>query len=322
MALFQKPFSLELPVRIGVLDVRFFINENLYVKNEECVSVTHNHHDFELRYVASGSCNQTIGTDIYPVLAGELLLVYPLEYHRQTQLSDQAQSTQYNLRFYLEPPTADGADSVRQRAYSSMVNLLRDTRKLRDTELSLLPFFQQLTEEIYQKRTGYITNLKSLCCLIMTEIIRLSGKPHTWIFPAEELKYRGYERTVIDEFFRGQYLTDITIQDLADDMRVSVRQVNRIIHRMFGMSFTQKLTEMRIWEAAHQMMTTHKSLAQISKDCGFPNYNTFFVNFQKIHGMAPTEFRKPSLPPQNSPLLSDLHTEPRETITPQSEETI
>ena len=292
MALFPKPLSLELPVRVGVLDVRFFINENLHVKNEECTSLPHNHHDFELRYVATGSCNQTIGLNDYPVSAGELLLVYPLEYHCQTQLSGQSQSTQYNLRFYIEPPLDEDADSVRQRAYASMVKLLRETRKIQDDERVLLPFFQQLSEEIYQKQIGYISNLKSLCCLIMAQIIRLSGKSHAWIFPAEELKYRGYERSMIDEFFRRRYLSDVQIQNLADDMKVSVRQVNRIMHRMFGMSFTQKLAEMRLWEAAHQIKITTKTMEQISKDCGFPNYNTFFVNFQKIHGMSPTEFRQ------------------------------
>lgn len=292
MALFQKPFSLELPVSIGVLNVRFFINENLYVVNSECASVPHNHHDYELRYVASGSCNQIIGISTYSASAGELLLVYPLEYHYQSPASDAADFSQYNLRFYLEPPVNSSEDSTQQRAYTSMVNLLRDTRTLQDADSVLLPYFQLLSEEIYQKKTGYISNLKALCCLIMTQVIRLSEKSHAWIFPAEELKYRGYERTIIDEFFRRQYLTDVTIRDLADDMRVSTRQVNRIMHRMFGMSFAQKLTEMRLWEATRQMMTTQKTIAQISKDCGFQNYNTFFVNFQKIHRMTPAEFRQ------------------------------
>ena len=291
MALFQKPFSLEIPVSVGVLNVRFFINENLYVVNSECASVPHNHHDYELRYVASGRCDQIIGISTYSASAGELLLVYPLEYHCQSQISDATDFSQYNLRFYLDPPANAGEDSIQQRAYTNMVNLLRDTRKLRDTDSTLLTFFRQLSEEIYQKRAGYISNLKALCCLIMTQVIRLSGGSNAWIFPAEELKYRGYERTIIDEFFRRQYLTDVTIRDLADDMRVSVRQVNRIMHRMFGISFTQKLTEMRLWEATRQMTATDKTMAQISKDCGFQNYNTFFVNFQKIHRMTPAEFR-------------------------------
>ena len=289
MALFQNPFSLEIPVKIGVLDVVFFINENLFVTNAECISYPHNHHDYEMRYVASGTCNQEIENKVYTVSAGELLLVSPFEYHCQTQNSEKSPSSQYNLRFYVEAPLPE--NTLRQRAYIGIVNLLNNTRQLYDKESVLLPYFQKLSDEIYNKEVGYVGNLQSLCCLILTELIRLSQHNVAYVFPAVELKYRGYERTTIDEFFRRQYLTDVKIQELANDMKVSVRQVNRIIHRMFGMSFTQKLTEMRLWAAAHQMINTKKPISQISAECGFKNYNTFFVSFQKKYNMSPTKFQ-------------------------------
>lgn len=289
MSLFENPFSLEIPVQIGNLNTLFFINENLYVTNAECISTPHNHHDYEMRYIATGSCGQLIDHTLYTASAGDLLLVPPLEYHCQMQDQIDPTTSQYNLRFTVEAPTPR-ATAAQHHAYADMIHLLDHTRRVHDNGW-LLTLFQQLENEFRGKKRGFVYCVQSLCTCILTEFIRLSGQKAGNILPSEELGYHGYSRSKIDEFFRHKYLTNTKIQDLADDMKISPRQVNRIMNRMFGLSFTQKLTEMRLRRAIQLLTYTDQPIAQISRECGFNNYDYFFTCFRKSFHMSPGKYR-------------------------------
>ena len=167
----------------------------------------------------------------------------------------------------------------------------------------LLTLFQQLENEFRGKKRGFVYCVQSLCTCILTEFIRLSGQKAGNILPSEELEYHGYSRSKIDEFFRHKYLTNTKIQDLADDMKISPRQVNRIMNRMFGLSFTQKLTEMRLRRAIQLLTYTDQPIARISRECGFNNYDYFFTCFRKAFHMSPGKYRPVSreeLPSQES----------------------
>lgn len=290
MALFQNPFSLEVPVQVGILNLTFFINENLFVSNAEVASIPHNHHDFEMRYVTAGTCRQFVDSRQYLATRGDLLLVYPFEYHCQSLMSDTAHSEQYNLRFSPAPPGGK-ENPAYQRVLTNLQSLLEGKRLIHDRTMTLLPYFEHLAKEIYSREVGYVSNIQSLCTLIFTNVIRLCDEACTGLFPAMDLKYRGYERTAVDEFFRYRLLTDVTVQDLADSMKLSVRQVNRILHKLFGMSFSQKLTEQRLMEAANRIVSSDDTLSKISQDCGFVSYNTFFRCFRDRFGVSPTVYR-------------------------------
>jgi transcriptional regulator GlxA family with amidase domain len=78
---------------------------------------------------------------------------------------------------------------------------------------------------------------------------------------------------------------------LANDLNLSVRQVNRIMLKYFGVSFKTRLSEMRLLESALRIKTTDESLQKISIDCGFNHYTNFFVSFKKKFGISPVDYR-------------------------------
>ncbi len=290
MALFEHPFSLKFPAQIGNLKVFFFINENLYVSSGECISRPHNHSDFELRYTAAGTCYQNIGQAVFTGSPGDMILVHPMEYHWQSRISEDNCSCQYNLRFSLEPSSCAVSQQT-IRAHAAVTEALKNTRLLHDETGTMLPYLQQLTKEMYEKRPGFAANVRLLCTLILTELLRLLQVTGESIFPKEEFKYRGYEQTMIDEFFRHKYLCDVTIADLAKEFNLSTRQINRIMQKTFGMSFSQKLTEMRLMEALRQIKTTKDSIEKISRASGFQSYSNFYSAFKARFHISPSEIR-------------------------------
>lgn len=152
---------------------------------------------------------------------------------------------------------------------------------------NFIKFFEGVEKEILNSKYGFVDAVKSYIQLILLEILRVgsSNKKET------AYEFLGYSRNKIDEFFSQKYLTNVKINDLANDMNLSVRQVNRIMIKYFGVSFKTRLTEMRLLESALRLKTTNDSALTISRDCGFNNYNNFYTAFIKKFKVTPTKYR-------------------------------
>ena len=288
MPLFVNPFTMEIPILIGRLHTVFFINNNLYVNNNECNSVPHSHHDFEIRYVSRGSCNQIINNQSFPVDAGNMVLIHPLEYHYQNSNND---SSQYNFRFSVIAPSGS-EEPARQRAYENCLSILMGMRRLRDDTGVIHEYLNQLAQEIWNKSFGFNENMRSLCILIFVELLRLSGESLNRLFPPEDFHYRGVNRSKIDGFLAQNYLSDVSIGDLAKKMMISERQVNRHMHKMFGMSFTQKINDMRLETAVTMLTESKQPIQEISVRCGFKSSKYFYQCFKQKYGISPQKYRK------------------------------
>lgn len=241
-------------------------------------------------YVADGCCRRQIGDTVYTAFGGDVLLIRPLEYHCRIHNSADLNAVQYNLRFIVKAPP-HSSSAAQKRAFGDMERYLSEARLIHDKNERFFTYFQQLSDEFRLKKPGFVGCVQSLCRCILTELIRLSETYSESIFSGEELEYHGYSRSRIDEFFLSKYLTDVKIRQLAEDMKITPRQVNRVMHKMFGLSFTQKLTEMRLRLAVQQLISTQKSVAQISRECGFNSYDYFFTCFRKEFDMSPGEYR-------------------------------
>lgn len=274
-----------------MLNIFIFIDENLFAADEECLSHPHSHHTYELRYNENGHCSLVINGAAITVGRNEVLLVNPGEYHYQPLPDTDRTASQYSLRFRIEA-LPKNAPAYQQNAYQRFLDILQKTRLVRDKKEVFRHLFQSLKTEMLEKETGYIYNLQLLSTLILTEFIRYTGYPIHAIFPPEDIKYRGLMITKLEQFFSWKYVNDVKIQDLADDIMVSKRQAARILHQIYGMSFSQKMTEVRLQHAAYQLKNTDLKTEDISEQCGFNNSSYFYMSFRKKYNMTPSEFRK------------------------------
>ncbi len=285
----NSAFFFEFPIRLGYLESVVCLSEGLLLRPAAHPSTPHNHHDYEIYYVNSGHGTVAIEGKNHTLSTGDLILIHPFEYHCQTQFS--SNTSFFTFRFSIKEPQEKENQPQPMRAYTYLDALLQEIRSMHSKGKLLSVYFNRLHTEAQEKRPGYMESIQALFSVIMIEILRLTGNVPEWFFPSEEFKFRSFDRNAIDHFFVSKYLTNVKIQDLAFDMKVSVRQVNRTMHRMFGMSFTQKLTEMRLWEVARQLTGTQKAVTTISQNCGFNNYNYFYICFRKKFNMTPTEYR-------------------------------
>ncbi|MBR7098049.1 MAG: helix-turn-helix transcriptional regulator [Clostridia bacterium] len=280
---------LQFPVFLGNVKVFFYLDENIRYQGKS-TPFFHDHADYELHYIEKGSkCFATDGVT-HELKAGDLLLVKPNSYHYPLGADAREPIMGYSLRFSIKEPT-DASSEHLKKGYRSLLRALDTIGELHDSEMQFLPAFQALTREINEKSYGYYYTVKAICEYIFTLLLRFSGCSGENILPFEEKRHVSYYRQRIDHFLCYRYMEDIRLSDLADALKLSQRQVSRLMQKEYGMGFIAKLNETRLLQAEHLLLHTDKSIRQISLDCGFSDYNYFLTIFKKRTGVSPTAYR-------------------------------
>ena len=286
MPLSKTPYFVDTVVHIENIKIRVVADENIYAVEEECISTTHNHSFYEIRYFASGKGEMVIGDKCMNIAPGELYIIHPNEYHYQDKLGMQGGISQFSIRFTPVAPT-ENSSKTQTLAYTKLCESLSALHHISDPDLEILPYFEKLVREIKEKRYGYIGCTTALLTFIMTEILRrsdLDGRErrmaHTVDFILET-----------DMFFAREYHSKITLDDYAKRLNISPRQASRVIRKNFGMTFTQKLTETRIEHAKVALSENNEPIPKVAAQCGFQSYGYFITCFKANTGVTPAKYR-------------------------------
>lgn len=82
-----------------------------------------------------------------------------------------------------------------------------------------------------------------------------------------------------------------TLAELADECRISVRQLTRGFRTSRGCSIGDYLAQQRI-DAAKRRLATNETIKSIALSTGFSSQSTFTYTFRRATGVTPHEYRK------------------------------
>ncbi len=108
---------------------------------------------------------------------------------------------------------------------------------------------------------------------------------------AHKNKTTDYEKIIsyIDKNFKFQ---DLSLKFLSDYFGVNLTSLSKALKGKLSTGFHEYITKLRIDEAKKLLLTTDKSIQDISQECGFYSIKTFLRVFKNEVGVTPTEFRK------------------------------
>ena len=102
----------------------------------------------------------------------------------------------------------------------------------------------------------------------------------------------------IDEYIQTHFTEDLDAMQLAKHFGIGKTQLYEISRQSYGMGIAEHIRNLRI-EKAKQLLSEQSSLslAEISSECGFNDYNYFITVFKRMVGMPPKAYanRKPFL---------------------------
>jgi AraC-like DNA-binding protein len=95
-------------------------------------------------------------------------------------------------------------------------------------------------------------------------------------------------------FMEKNYKENIKIEDVASVSGYSVSYFSRLFNAQLGMAFSDYLCNTRLKHVQYKLLTTDKSVTDISLECGFSYPGNMTNAFKSKFGMTPLQFRKQS----------------------------
>ncbi len=117
------------------------------------------------------------------------------------------------------------------------------------------------------------------------------GMPHSAVTLSQ---YHKIQQAV--RFINDNYRTDICLDAVAWEARMSPAHFSRIFKKVMGLSYQDYLNKRRITKAKNLLRTSAKNVTEIAVSLGFADPTGFGRIFKKLTSQTPSAFR--SLPPE------------------------
>lgn len=242
---------------------------------------THKHSYYELHIILEGKCVLQTEDNVYTVEAGQFVLVSPGVYHKFSnptdlgdhhcisfELSKKMVPTAEKLYIYTkENPVwiGDGA---------SMLNVVKRLQIESDQE------------RIFSEEIKYMLNRMILLDLLREiEVSALFSNPGRSTLVDEK-------SMLIDIFLNCNYHMSAGEEELANFLGLSRRQLGRILKKMYGKGYREKIIEIRSEVACDLLCHSNLSIREISEQVGYSTPSNFIAFFRKAVGVTPVQYRE------------------------------
>ncbi len=96
----------------------------------------------------------------------------------------------------------------------------------------------------------------------------------------------------IHVFIHNHLGEEVSLEELATILRLSTRQVGRIVKENFGCSFKELVTKLRMEKAGELMRRKELRVSEVSSMVGYSSERGFYTAFKNHFGCLPKEYRK------------------------------
>ncbi len=251
------------------------------------LSSDYNHSIYELHIPLSGSARYLINDSVVDVNPDKSYMFMPPSTHKIIDHSNDF--SVFTLGFSFVAPINLSLPIASDESFYEITNL---------------PFtVSDIGQVVYlagEEKTDYYNRINSI---LTTAIFNIFD--NTPIFESELTSvsiYSNIEVVSDDTRIRLaiQYITDninspISVNDVADYICISSRQLNRILKNAFNFTTNDLINQLKIKAAKRYMAVPTHSLSQIAVMCGFNSLTHFNLTFKKIMNITPKEFRKSAL---------------------------
>ena len=236
----------------------------------------HLHYYVEILYMRQGRVRAYIDSDVYDVVSGDLLLVFPNRIHRFEDLDS---NNQYDLfivnpdivpdlteRISEENPEDPVIRGVKRNVrLASLIDILSDVKSFPQAYRDLLirgyflAFFSEVLEMLPMRVAKSDENQA------MRAVIRYCALNFT---------------------------KDLSLTILEEELHLSKYYISHLFGDKLGIRFNDYINSLRVSESCRLLRMSDMSITEISDASGFGTLRTFNRAFIKQMGMSPSEYKK------------------------------
>ncbi len=281
--------SLDMPeipeaVTLSIENINFEVLPDYTIEKKNGISMhcfePHKHLFFELIIVMCGSLSIQVDTERFSLISGEYVVIPPTSEHCLISVSDNIQ--RFRLRFMH---TGEIDTSLLSKAPYIKAAFTNSKREL------IFALANDLYEiEAPQKSITAEMHIKYELSVILNHAIE--NYYHIPMCSTASDSGQASLRARIESYMYLNYNRPITLELLAENMSYSRTQMRRIIEECFGMSFTEKLREIRLNAAKKRLIDGKLPIEEIAEVCGYETRQGFESMFLKYVGKTPNQYRR------------------------------
>lgn len=260
----------------------------------------HTHMEYEIHIPISSTYEIVTQTGSRFVMTpGKILIIPPGIYHNSQEITTyqkQKQIIKMSFRFTILKSSKKNVSILYDKLCSALPSFATGPIML-DSPMDP-SFFYSLWDEFYETllfSKSMIENCFQRFWICFFRLL-LSEEKTSSIVQKEDaiLKYNDTQsgrRDKIDYFLDEKRFSPIKKNEIAEQLKISPRQLSRFFKREFGKTFSEFLAEKRIRTAIRLMETTNTSIDCISEMVGYSSLSAFYTAFKKKTGMTPKEYK-------------------------------
>lgn len=247
------------------------------------------HHDFyEVYYLLDGQVDYWVDGKMIRMQPGELLLINPQELHRPVLGAEKRNYERIVLwinRDYLENTVSPDGELSRCFNSDSLehINLIRTTASERSM---LTARMSELVREFYSPEYGSRQAAYGLFLQLMVQINRMAQQS------SRQQEETGQLSDLVQKTLQyiGDHLAEpITLDNLAALFYVSKYHLSHTFTKETGISIYRYILLRRLMLARQQLLEGEPA-GQVSRNCGFSDYTSFYRAFKSEYGISPRAF--------------------------------
>lgn len=259
-----------------------FVIGDRFLKKTEGSRNYHFHSSHEVHICVGGKIHVTVEDKSYELGPCDLAVIAPGVSH-YVALDEGACSMGFKFRFSYY-----GKDSCEEQTLFSRAFCSGDEAIIRRGSELLEKYVSHASENI--KNSGSPTISAGLLFLSLCELADgVLGNEYE--NSATENRHNIALCENIEHFVNTHYNKKTSLCELAAHINLGNRQTERIVKKLFGMTWCELICQKRISAAKLLLRTTRQSLDKISDACGFEDKSYFCRRFTSVVGISPGQYR-------------------------------
>lgn len=254
----------------------------------------HSHNYYEFYFFLEGDVNMQIGSSIYHLKYGDIILIPPNIPHRAI-----IQKNNIPYRRFVFWISQDYCEHLSQFSpvYNYIIQFaIQHQRFIFHTDQITFNTVQAklllLLEEYHSNRFGRDAKL-SICVedliLYVNRLVHEQNTPKTTNI--EHSLYR-----MLLEYIEEHIEEDLSLENLAAQFYVSKYHISHIFKDKTGLSIHQYITKKRL-ALCKEAIQGQMNISEAFQMVGFGDYSSFYRAFKKEYGVSPKDFRDMQIAP-------------------------
>lgn len=269
----------------------FIIKHNRYTP-----AFLHKHDFFEIIFVFSGHCSQSIDLEKKYFKEGDLIFIAPGVYHTMEVFDDESIILNVLLRkktFYqMFIPIMKGHDLLSQFFSEGLYNSQQIKYVIFHLGQNLISYQQEMLklykEQLYHDEFSDQI-LIGMLTVLMARTMREDKDTMESSYKKNDFQNRPDFKVM--SYIQEHYST-VTLNEIATHFGFSTAYCSRLIKSSTGVNFNKWKNIIRFRQAQQMLIHTRLSVEEISTAIGYENVETFIRMFKKEINTTPAKYRK------------------------------